>query len=302
MNSSIKPKQNSRLHIDWDINYNCNYRCSYCHTYETGWSNTSFEKAIVAVDNLYSSILKNNSLPKTIWFSGGEPSILPWFKDFCLYIKGIDPSIYLGMTTNGSQPEEYYLDLLQNNLLNFISFSLHFEFAKPNHFLNKIYSLSEKTSSSSLSVIVMYEKQATEQAQDILNSLKSKDIKATTHLIRGTNYKNTEESKDFVSKKYNSNLKDVEFNGTAYNSNQLLAVMYTNKYSFKDWLCWAGVEHFYITKDFDLLAASCGIKSFGNLLRDDIQFNNKPVICDGRSCICSANLKIRKEKSSSLKA
>lgn len=291
----LKTKEEPRLHIDWDINYNCNYRCSYCKTYETGWNNTSFEKAIVALDNLQGSILKYTTLPITIWFSGGEPSILSWFSDFCLYTKGINPKIKLCMASNGSQPSSYYSKLLHNNLLDYITFSLHFEFAKPFHFLTKIYSLVEEHGVDKLSVVVMYEKQATEQATSILDDLKSKDIKSSTHLIRGEGYENTKETENFVLKKYTSNLLDVQIDGIYYNANYVLDSMYKNKRSFKNWKCWAGVHHFYISKDFDLLAASCYIKSFGNLLKDDIVLDNSPVTCDGRSCICSANVKIRKE-------
>lgn len=290
----LKTKQEPRLHIDWDINYNCNYRCSYCKTYETGWSATSFEKAIVAIDNLYGSVLKKSSLPITIWFSGGEPSILPWFKDFCMYIKGLDPNIYLAMTSNGSQPVELYSELLKDNWLDYISFSLHFEFAKPSHFLNKIHYLVDRHGLERLSVIVMHEKQSSDQASDILLSLKSSDIKSSTHLIRGDDYKNDSKSEEFVLSKYDSNIKDVDINGTHYNSGYILDLMHFNKHSFKNWKCWAGVDHFYITKDFDLLAASCGIKCFGNLL-EDISYDSTPIICDGRSCICSANVKIKKE-------
>jgi len=291
----LKTKEEPRLHIDWDINYNCNYRCSYCESYETGWNKTSFEKAIVALDNLQGSVLKHTTLPTTIWFSGGEPSILSWFSDFCLYTKGINPQIKLCMTSNGSQPSSYYSDLLHNNLLDYINFSLHFEFAKPSHFLTKIYSLVETHGVDKLSVVVMYEKQATEQATSILDELKAKNIKSSTHLIRGEDYENTKDTENFVLKKYTSNLLDVEIDGKYYNSNYILDSMYKNKYSFKNWKCWAGVHHFYISKDFDLLAASCLIKYFGNLLKDDIIFDNSPIICDGRSCICNANVKIRKE-------
>lgn len=291
----VRAIEEPRLHIDWEINYNCNYRCSYCFTYETGWNKTSFEKAIVALDNLQGSILKDSTLPITIWFSGGEPSILPWFKDFCLYTKGINPSIRLCMTSNGSQPEELYLELLQDKLLDYITFSLHFEFAKPSHFLKKIYSLIDKVGPNKIAVFVMYEKQATEQATEILNQLKEKEVKSSVHLIRGRGYKNTKETEDYVLNEYSSNILNLEINGTHHNANHILDYMYVNKHSFKGWNCWAGATHFYISKDFELKAASCGIKSFGNLLTDDIKFDNSPVVCDGRSCICIANLKIRKE-------
>jgi MoaA/NifB/PqqE/SkfB family radical SAM enzyme len=298
MTITLKHKRPPNLHIDWDINYNCNYRCSYCVTYETGWNDTSFERAIIAIDNLYSSVLKDSSLPVTIWFSGGEPALLPWLGDFCLYIKGLNPDIRLCMTTNGSQPEDYYSSLLKDRLFDFITFSLHFEFAKPSHFLKKIYSLTDRHGKDTLSVIVMYESQALQEAEDIMASLKEKGIKVATHLIRNETYKNSKKTEDFVTKKFDSNLKDVEINGIHINSNQLLDYMYVNKSSFKDWKCWAGVEHYYITKDFNLLAASCGIKTYGNLLSDSFTTINKsPVLCDGRSCICTANLKIRKEKS-----
>ena len=302
MKVTFKPKElKTTLFIDWEINYNCNYRCSYCVTYETGWNKTSFSKALTAFDNLYHSVIKNSSLPVMIWFSGGEPSILPWFTDFCLYIKGIDPNIRLSMTSNGSQPFELYDNLLEQNILYSITFSLHFEFAKPEHFLKKIMRLYDKYGHldrglEKFSIIVMYEKQATELAAKIMQELKEKDIKTSTHLIRHEKQEESKESKEFVLKTYNSNLNDVSLNDVMfYNSNYVLDLMYTNKFSFKGWNCWAGVHRFFISKDFDLSAGSCGIKTFGNLLTDDIQFDNQPVICDGRSCICTANIKVKKE-------
>lgn len=294
MEIELKTKESPRLHIDWDINYNCNYRCSYCKTYETGWNNTSFQKAIVAIDALNGSVFTKTKLPITIWFSGGEPSILPWLEDFCLYIKGINPNIYIGMTTNGSQPVDLYSTMLSSHLVDYINFSLHFEFAKPSHFLSKISKLVFKHGLERLSVVVMHESQASQEATEIIESLQSQNIKCSTHLIRDSKYQNSVSSVEYVLKHQDSNIKDIDINGIAHSGNYILALMHHNNYSFKNWRCWAGVNHFYVTKDFELLAASCGIKSFGNLLLDNINYNEDPVICDGRSCICSSNVKIKK--------
>jgi MoaA/NifB/PqqE/SkfB family radical SAM enzyme len=299
MKITLKPRESkTTLFIDWDINYDCNYRCSYCTHYKTGWNKTSLDKAIKAFNKLYDSVLKNSSFPIIIWFSGGEPSILPWFTDFCLYIKKVDSNIKLSMSTNGSQPFKLYDHLLDNNILHSIVFSLHFEFAKPEHFLKKIMLLYDKYSQvdrglEKFSVVVMYEKQATELASKIMEELKEKNIKTSTHLLRN---ESCEKSKDFVLKTYNSNLQDVSLNDAIfYNSNYIIDLMNVNNFSFKGWTCWVGVHRFFISKEFNLFAGSCGIKSFGNLLTDNIKFDNQPVICDGRSCICTANIKVKKE-------
>jgi hypothetical protein len=302
MKITLKPKDlKNTLFIDWEITYNCNYRCSYCLSYKTGWNKTSFEKAVMAFDKLYHSVIKNNPLPVTIWFTGGEPSILTWFTDFCIYIKKVDSSIKLSMTSNGSQPFELYDYLLEHNILYTITFSLHFEFAKPEHFLKKIMRLYDKYAHlddglQKFSIIVMYEKQATELASKIMEELKEKQIITSTHLIRHEGYDESSKGKDFVLKEYDPNIKDVGLNNILfYNSNYILDLMYANNFSFKGWTCWAGVYRFFISKDFDVYAGSCGIKTFGNLITDDIKFDNQPVICDGRSCMCTSNIKVKKE-------
>lgn len=295
MQKILKTKIEDKIHISWDINYNCNYRCSYCYSYETGWDKTSFEKAIIALDNLQVSILKKTSLPITIWFTGGEPVILPWFEDFCLYIKGINPRIKIGLSTNGSQTEEYYSNLFNNSLVDFATFSLHFEFAKPSHFIKKVQSLVDKHGKNKISVVIMTEKSFEDKALELLKSLKNKRVNVSTHIIRHHEYTNTEKGLNVAFTDFDSNIKDVEIDGVEYNSNYLLDYMHVNNHSFKDWKCWAGVHHFYISRFFDLLAGSCRIKSFGNLLKDDINFDGEPVVCDGRPCICTSNLKIKKE-------
>lgn len=132
----IPPKQ-----VLWDLGRRCNYACSYCPpaTSNRFEAHKTLGSLTQAMNNIERSFLKGD-LAKFI-FGGGEPTLNPDFLDFVKYVYSLTPknrpqeNHWIHVTTNGSRLPEYYLELLRYAGL---TFSVHFEFAQMERFLEVI--------------------------------------------------------------------------------------------------------------------------------------------------------------------
>jgi organic radical activating enzyme len=114
--------------ITWQIHRKCNYDCMYCPPREH--DNTSKTKSLEELKTIWQKIYnetKKVGLRYKISFTGGEATINKNFKPFIKWLKeNYKNDIHeLGLTTNGSANDRYYLDLF--NELNWMTFSTHTE-------------------------------------------------------------------------------------------------------------------------------------------------------------------------------
>lgn len=159
--ANISAMQSNRaqdlFYVHWNIGRRCNYDCSYCAD-----SLHDFKSPHRDLDNLIgiAEKLKEN-IPESkrirIWFTGGEPTVNPYFLDFCKWLES-DGRFVVGLNTNGSRTTDYLLDLMKH--INIIQFSSHFEYVEEQTFLPKMKAVNdfaETKNGKSMSLNLMME-------------------------------------------------------------------------------------------------------------------------------------------------
>ena len=122
--------EKGKLTIDWFIGKRCNYDCSYCTP--DIHDNSSPHLPLDSLINASNAFLKNFKPSNVkIGFTGGEPTVNPYFYDYCkhLFELGIRK---ISVTTNGTRTTKYFFDLWE--FVNNYTFSQHFEHASNSDF------------------------------------------------------------------------------------------------------------------------------------------------------------------------
>lgn len=75
------------------------------------------------------------------------------------------------------------------------------------------------------------------------------------------------------------------------NSDELLA---RNLHSFKDWICFAGVDSMYIDFDGSVYRGNCYMEGAIGHINDTIAFKKHPIKCKLNWCTCNTDMTVRK--------
>lgn len=130
--------------ISWKIHNRCNFDCMYC---PAKWhDNYSTMKTLDQLQNTWLKVFAKSSklnLPYKIYFSGGEVTINKNFKPFIAWLrKNYKNRLYgVGVTSNGSASDKYYLSLFKQ--LDWLSFSTHTEHMNMYKFFDTAKKLSD---------------------------------------------------------------------------------------------------------------------------------------------------------------
>jgi MoaA/NifB/PqqE/SkfB family radical SAM enzyme len=179
----------SVFHVQWNIGRRCNYDCAYCPAglHDKTSPHHSLEVMQGFADKLHAQITRPTI---QIWFTGGEPTVNPSFLALCRYIATTyGQRFVLGLTTNGSRTEAYYLELL--DYVTFLQFSTHFEFVRdPERYREIIARCAAKARTKGgeahVSVNLMMEPESWDTALSFERFLKSRGIRHYLKRIRGT--------------------------------------------------------------------------------------------------------------------
>src|SRR5262245_15254792 len=119
--------------INWNIGKRCNYACSYCP--KDLHDSTSRPLTLEELTGAAACVMEakhdvGDTRVVRLEVTGGEPTLNPNLLGFLewLRIRFSDSLDTVGVTTNGSRSAEYYGRLIE--LLDYITFSAHFEFMK----------------------------------------------------------------------------------------------------------------------------------------------------------------------------
>ena len=172
--------------ITWRVDLKCNFDCMYCP--EDFHSLTASTKTLEELQSAWNRIFGDSvdrGLKYKISFTGGEISIN---KDFLPFIKWLyenfsEHLFQVGITTNGSASEEYYLDLLKN--IDFISFSTHSEFFNERKFFTNVVACynATKNTTKTVQVSIMNEPWHQERINTYIEFFKQKNINYSLNKI-----------------------------------------------------------------------------------------------------------------------
>ena len=174
--------ENESMVVTWDIGKRCNFDCTYCaKTSHDNVSNfTSFDdlKKTFHFIKEWSALYKlksNSSKEIAINFTGGEPTINPYFWELIDYIKQESRQYALCLTTNGSWGKKYSERIATSMCAVTISYHAEGSTEHKQRAIDNILSLAE--TNIWLQVNVMLHTDHWEECIEVCNLLKEKGIR-----------------------------------------------------------------------------------------------------------------------------
>lgn len=299
---SIFPDNPEGMNIEWVVSNVCNYKCSYCteNLYGGSSGQPHYEKALDFFNYIHKNVQPG---PKLLNLTGGEPTVWPRLIPF---LKELDDSYHIQITTNGSRTLKWWKKLLQNcNKLARVCISVHLEFANIDHIYKVSELLHKKTN---LTILLLADKKNFKLIKN--NADKFTNLECTVFIkpVRDQNGKaqeyNAEELefiKNFKHRKANFPRLPVPTNfvidGEEKPYSYGLELISKNLHKFEGWKCGLGKTRLTIWHDGKIGLAHCNTArnlNVGNIYDETYSIPNDPVICDTEFCPCVADIRIPK--------
>lgn len=302
---SIYPDHPDGMIIEWVVSNMCNYQCSYCLPQVNG--NTSghpeYENALKFFEYVHNEI---NPGPKLLNLTGGEPTVWPRLIPF---LKGLDKSYFVQISTNGSRTIRWWEKLLNNyNNLSKVCISIHLEYADLDHIVEVSKLLHEKTQ---LTIMLPSPKDRFETAKKWVERLSEENLKVNIHLkpIRlaaGNAETYTVEELNYMHK-FNHNKSKIKdpvgipthlvVDGEPKSFKYTMELLSKNLHTFKGWKCDIGRTRLVIWHDGSVSGAQCRTAKnmvLGNIYDGKITLPSEPPTCKTDYCTCISDIRIPK--------
>ena len=264
----------------------CNYNCSYCYNAQPRTNK------ILNLDRLYNFIVNIQTRTRKkidIELIGGEPTLHPGLIDFCKKISS-SPNVHCSIYSNFSASTQLYVQLLELGIgFTWSSHSQHKDFATkldeiPFHYYKD----------NNINIRVMFEHDGYYAVKELCQKLMAKyqdyfepalvQSIGKTYSNKYTDFYNDVNAK--VRQKY-------VYIATYSNGHSELLTVNTAEHRFKNfkyWLCYAGLEYFYIHANGNIYACinqyERGQKPLGNIEYECDSMLLKSMICLYDICPC----------------
>jgi MoaA/NifB/PqqE/SkfB family radical SAM enzyme len=320
-------KYRQKLNVLWNLTKRCNFDCSYC----TSAFHDNYSKPIPiellkkAVDKIISTV-NGNRRNAHFTFVGGEPTVHPKFKDLLLYINDNRQGDQIGIQTNFTRPNKWFMDLYEETILSTLNVSLHFEY-EWEKMANKMIEFDLFTrrfrgqigyAETGLVVNVMAHKDYKAELEKAIKLFNTYNVKYVIRKVRNPRdvgpgeYSTLEQYDDSYyedneypywidsnNPKFNHKYRFIEIRED--NENKLVhpnEIMKRKKNYFKGWKCDVGIRTMVIGFDGEVFGAHCGVGgSLGNVYDDSIlKLKTEPTICTANYCDCTFDISISKVK------
>ena len=318
MNKNIKFHGNLKTNdmiIHWLPTNYCNYNCSYCIAHAPIVNKNISFMDLSILKNCADKIFSINKDKYTFVFSGGEPTIYPYFIDLAEYLsKNKNTHIYL--FSNGHKNKDYFSKLFSINNFNF-NFSVHLEYANISH-IKELIKLAN-TYNKYIMVSLMMNPDKKEKYElffdELLEYRKYYYFGIDLAIIHNNEKIDKIYNKDEINWFNNSilKLKNVEemFKYTSdipdffqdintryiFEDDKIIYLPHRvsiieNMKNFENYFCVQGINSMSINHNGDYKGSECSISPLiGNIYYDDIDYLKliKPIKCSINDCNCRIN-------------
>jgi organic radical activating enzyme len=304
------------LHLCWMLHNQCNHRCTYCAEVNWGGSHRwlKLDAAIGFVERVLAHYPDRRIM---ISFTGGEPTLWPDFGPFVEWLKG--RGVLIGMTTNGTKPLAFFEKYAQ--FFQWISFSFHPEFTRPEKFLANIAE-SSKESDVTIRAMMPAEPSLWQKSRDLIdlatqwNAEKKFSSYVGCDVVPiavgfGTEHTRPTEYSPAQSEFFRET--KIHFDGNVKREPRLnplnrigfstvktperLEVLDTtkllsqNQTDFRGWTCDIGLEQLFIDEKGEIVRAGCRVGgTLGHIFDADLKFPTAPVRCSKSYCHCNTDI------------
>jgi len=301
--------------IYWHITDFCNQHCYYCPPLLNGGDIANSPSAptheqLLKFVNTLPQILGSKEL--IVQFAGGEPTLHKSLPDIATKIKELVPNSFVGLTTNGTSPLDWWKNY--SDLFKATTISLHPQYLEKPSTLQRVLDNSlwmKENSSTVLSFNLMTDPTRWDVVLHLYNTFSSHFggriiPKVLQHLevheSKSTYEYSEEQSLQLSEWQRDNRFPESEHYSTAY---LLLSDMQREDWSlakwiregwnqYKDWDCWSGQDSINVKIDGSVWNGVCRTYSLGHI--SDFSLKTSPVTCPVQYCACPTDLLVRKQK------
>ena len=319
----IKNSNIRTLRINYDLGNTCNYKCWYCfpdaNTGTVYWPDVDVvKKNVVKLINYY---LDNNIVDEVqISLVGGEPTLWKELGEFARYVKE-NATCKLYLITNGSRTIRWWKEYA--DYFDSINISIHHEQVNLDHIEDLAKVLYKKNLCFFTDVLMDHKEW--NKCQSIVNRLCSSGTKFMVlakpiHINGETFYSDEQRLYLQTHLKRKPALKTILKYWKTFNSIAKIEATFDNGevvkttnehyfivnmlHNFQGWQCNLGINFLFIDR-LGNLSGTCkqrlyGLDGYYNI--NDIEFAEKfnpkikPVVCEQRLCLCSAETALTKKR------
>ena len=303
--------------IHWLPTHFCNYQCSYCISHAPHTKVEMQFTNIKILKNVADKIFAMNKNKYTFIFSGGEPTIYPYFIELVEYITRHD-NVYIYLYSNGHKNTNYFSSLFEIKNF-FLNFSIHFEFFNIEH-LKKIIKCSNNYKKYIMCSIMLnpnFKSEYINTYKELLEFRKNYFFGIDLALIHNNQkldnryteedinwfYNSRKEIKEIEEKyKYNGYIPDYDQDKNSiyiFNNNKNDKIHINHRESmaknikcFKGLYCCSGVNSIAIDSNGNYKGVECELAELiGNIHYEEIDYFKllKPIQCSLEGCACRFN-------------
>ena len=279
--------------VSFEVSNKCNYACWYCppdlHAGTNDWLDLDaslrfFRELASTHDRVYVDLI------------GGEPTLWPRLFDF---LAQLPDNVDVEITTNGSRSIRWWTDAKPH--LQKVAISVHAALCDIDHLIAVVDLLRDTVT---LHNNVLYDPKHRADVERYAQAMRERGIAAEVKPIIPSwetmlPYTNDEMTwMEQISSWPNQNLppirkpNKISVNGGKF-TDMNLAVLAPQKNNFFGWSCWAGRNRFHVHHSGNILAASCGIASIGNITTG-WEIRTAPITCNKPACWCIDDIAIEK--------
>ena len=285
----------------------CNYQCIYCTHHDNTESFKTFKEYKDLIDLIYDQVGHNDVVDFS--FFGGEPTIVPCFVELMDYLLSTYKNTYVTLTSNGSQPLEFWKKLKQHSgrIHCFMSYQ-HANTKSLSDYITKMEWLYDHNFLYFVSV--MLENENEDEIKKAINILRQSRIaNKLTYASIDFNFNPKYEDIKYlfgnldytVIESQNYALKTTLNDGTVYYFNDHMSFKTYNLHHFKYFRCYVGRDHILLDSNGDVYYCFSHIlsnkKALGNI------YHNKDILkrlskSNGTICMfdeCVSDIWIEKE-------
>lgn len=305
--------------IHWFPTDFCNYQCSYCISHAPHTKGKIEFTDINTMKNTADKIFSINKKKYTFMFSGGEPTIYPYFKDLVNHISSKiyeNKYIYIYLFSNGHKSVNYFEELFQIKNF-FLNFSIHLEFFKIEHLKEIIQAANKYDKYIMCSLMLnpnfkdMYKNIYDELLEfrkkyffgidlGLIHNNQKLDSRYTKADIEWFDKSKKEIEEIENINKYKGYIPDYyQDRNTRYifSNNEKIYIEHREAISkdmkcFKDFYCLSGVNSISINAQGNYKGVECSLAPFiGNIYQDEIDYIKLilPIKCSLEGCDCRLN-------------
>jgi len=270
------PPKTRDIRFTWDIHYSCNYRCPYCWFYK-GWADVEKLNVYLSPEEwmVHWSRIRDKYGPVHIEITGGEPSLYP---NFIKLVSSLSAIHTVKVTTNLSGDVEAFAREIDPERVN-LDLNYHPLFIDLDTATRKALILKKAGFKAGICYLAYPPQMQRERIECLDEHFRNSGIGFALAAFWG----------EYQGKRYPESYTDSDRDFMRPYLGDIDRITYhLNAESPRGKLCNAGYKYAGIHANGDVVrCGSLADKILGNILKEDFQLLDNPLLCEADTCPCN---------------